>query len=231
MSRPKRINLPGCVYHIMCHGNRNDVIFVNNTDKEKFLEYLAEYAPPFEMRIHAYCLMDMHLHLLLESRKPNLSEYMRRLLTAYTVWFNRRHQTRGHLFAGRFKSLVVERGEYLVNVSRYIHRNPVEAGVVDDAVDYPWSSMRIYGEKAPSKLVYTKEILRWFGNRRQKYIRFVREGLDRELKSLILSQRYMGSEDFAKRMNIRLKRENQPDTNRPRYRGSTPALTSWKSKG
>ena len=154
--------------------------------------------------------MNTHLHLLIESRKSNLSEFMRRLLTAYTVWFNRRHQTRGHLFAGRFKSLVVERGDYLVSVSRYIHRNPLEAGIVDDAGDYPWSSMRIYEGKALSKLIYTKEILNWFGNRRTKYIKFVQEGMDIEIKSLILSQRFMGSEDFARRMNIRLKRENQP---------------------
>ena len=210
MSRPKRINLPDCVYHIVCRGNRNEVVFGDNKDKEKFLEYLAQYIKPFEMRIHAYCLMDTHLHILLESRKPNLSEFMRRLLTAYTVWFNVRHQTHGHLFAGRFKSLVVERGDYLVSVSRYIHRNPVEAGVAKNAEDYPWSSMRIYAGKAPSKLIHTKEILHWFGNRRKKYIKFVREGLDSEIKSLILSQRFMGSEDFARRMNIRLKRKNQP---------------------
>jgi REP element-mobilizing transposase RayT len=105
--------------------------------------------------------MDTHLHLLLESRKSNLSEFMRRLLTAYTVWFNKRHQIHGHLFAGRFKSLVVERGEYLVSVSRYIHRNPVEAGLVDNAEDYPWSSMRIYAGKASSKIIYAKEILYW----------------------------------------------------------------------
>jgi putative transposase len=210
MSRPKRINLPGCVYHIMCRGNRSETVFADDKDKDKFLEYLIQYIEPFEMRIHAYCLMDTHLHLMIESRKPNLSEFMRRLLTAYTVWFNRRHRTCGHLFAGRFKSLVVERGEYLVSVSRYIHRNPVEAGMVDEAEDYPWSSMRIYAGKVQPGFVYTREILHWFGNKRRKYIKFVRDGLDSEIKSLILSQRFMGSEEFAKRMNIRLERENQP---------------------
>ena len=154
--------------------------------------------------------MDTHLHLLIESRKMNLSEFMHRLLTAYTVWFNKKHQTHGHLFAGRFKSLVVERGEYLVAVSRYIHRNPVEASLVKNSEDYPWSSMRIYAGRASPGFIHTREILYWFGNRKQKYIKFVREGLDREIKTLMLAQRYMGSEAFAKRMNIRLKRENQP---------------------
>jgi len=228
MTRPKRINLPGCVYHIICRGNRNDVVFGDDKDKEKFLEYLTQYIEPFEMRVHAYCLMDTHLHLMIESRKSNLSEFMRRLLTAYTVWFNRRHRTHGHVFAGRFKSLVVERGEYLVSVSRYIHRNPLEAGLVDNAEDYPWSSMRIYEGKASSKLIYTKEILYWFGNRRQKYIKFVNEGLDSELQSLILSQRFMGSEDFAKRMNIRLKRENQPGAMTKAERRAWQEEKIWK---
>ena len=89
MSRPKRINLSGCVYHIICRANRDDVVFEDNNDKERFLEYLSDYAEQFDMRIHVYCLMDTHFHLLIESRKPNLSEFMRRLLTAYTVWFHR----------------------------------------------------------------------------------------------------------------------------------------------
>ena len=134
--------------------------------RECFLEYLTGYLEQFEMRIYAYCLMHTHFHLLIESRKSNLSEYMRRLLTAYTVWFNRRHQTRGHLFAGRFKSIVVERGDYLVAVSRYIHRNPVDASLVKNAEDYPWSSMRVYAGKREPGFVYTREILSWFGNRK-----------------------------------------------------------------
>ena len=164
MTRPKRINLPGCVYHVICRADQDDVVFTGDQDKERFLEYLGDYAQQFSIRIHAYCLMDTHLHLLIETRKPNLSEFMRRLLTAYTVWFNRRHQTRGHLFAGRFKSIVVERGDYLVAVSRYIHLNPVEASLVKNAEDYPWSSMKFYSGKARSGLIHTKEILYWFGN-------------------------------------------------------------------
>jgi len=103
MSRPKRINLSGCVYHIICRANRDDVVFEGTNDKERFLEYLGYYAEQFDIRIHVYCLMDTHFHLLIESRKPNLSELMRRLLTAYTVWFHRIHRTHGHLFAGHFK--------------------------------------------------------------------------------------------------------------------------------
>jgi len=228
MSRPKRINLLGCVYHIICRANRNDVVFEDQRDKEKFLEYFSEYAEQFDVRIHVYCLMNTHLHLLIETRKSNLSEFMRRLLTAYTVWFHRRHQTHGHLFAGRFKSLVVERGDYLIAVSRYIHQNPVDASLVKNAEDCPWSSMRIYAGKERPHFVYTREILSWFGNRRQKYIQFVREGLDEEIKTLIRFQSYVGSEAFVKRMNIRLKRENQPRAMTKDGRRAWREEESWK---
>ncbi len=122
-----------------------------------FLKNLTDYLEQFEIRIHAYGLMDTHFHLLIESRKSNLSEYLRRVLTACAVWFNKRHHTRGHIFAGRFKSIVVERGYYLVAVSRYIHRNPVEASIVRNAEDYAWSSMRVYTGK--SEMGFTKK--RW----------------------------------------------------------------------
>ena len=143
--------------------------------------------------------MDTHPHLLMETLKPNLSEFMRRLLIAYTVWFHKKHQTHGHLFAGRFKSLVVDKGEYLIEVSRYIHRNPVEADLVKKAEDFAWSSMRVYAGKVQPGFVHTREILHWFKNSREKYVKFVREGLDSEIQSLILAQRFVGSEDFAKR--------------------------------
>ena len=210
MTRPKRINLAGCVFHVICRADQDDVVFTEDKDKERFLEYLGEYAEQFDMRIHAYCLMDTHLHLLIETQKPNLSEFMRRLLTAYTVWFHKKHHTHGHLFAGRFKSLVVDKEEYLVEVSRYIHRNPVEADLVKKAEDFAWSSMRIYAGRMQSGLVHTREILHWFKNSREKYVRFVREGLESEIQSLILAQRFVGNEDFAKRVNIRLKREKKP---------------------
>ena len=229
MSRPKRINLAGCVYHVICRAEQHNVVFTEDKDKERFLEYLTDYMEQFEMRIHAYCLMDTHFHLLIESRKSNLSEFMRRLLTAYTVWFHKKHRTHGHLFSGRFKSLVVERGEYLIEVSRYIHRNPVEASLVRNAEDYSWSSMQVYAGKEKPGFIYMREVLYWFGNRRKKYVKFVREGLDSEIKSLILAQRFMGSEAFAKRMNIRLKRENQPRAMTKSERQTWREEEKWKA--
>jgi REP element-mobilizing transposase RayT len=206
MSRPIRIDLPFCLYHVMSRGNVGSLIFIDDKDRKKFHFYLGKYTELFSFRVHAYCLMDAHIHLLVESSNQSLSEYIRRLLTAYTVWFHRRHGTWGHLFAGRFKSLVVDKGSYLVAVSRYIHRNPVDAGLVKSAKDYPWSSMRAYlrSDVAPPFL-FTGEILGWFRGDVKEYEKFVREGLEREIKPKILAQRFIGGENFTKRMHARLK--------------------------
>ena len=206
MARPIRIDLPFCLYHVMIRGNVGSLIFLDNKDRKKFIFYLGKYAEIFSFRVHAYCLMDTHIHLLVESTKQSLSEFMHRLLTAYTVWFHRRHGTWGHLFAGRFKSLVVDKGSYLAAVSRYIHRNPVDADLVKSAKDYPWSSMRGYlRSEVALPFLYTREILGWFQGDVKEYDKFVREGMDEEVKPRILAQRFIGGEDFTKRMQARLK--------------------------
>ncbi|MBN1902841.1 transposase [Candidatus Sumerlaeota bacterium] len=210
MARPKRINIPFCLYHVISRGNPNAPIFRENADKNKFLYYLDKYADLYSFRIHAYCLMETHLHLLLESSEQNLPDLMHRLLTAYTVWFNRRHETWGHLFSGRYKSLVVDKGSYLVAVSRYIHLNPVEAGLVEQAQDYTWSSMKYYlhPESAPPYL-YTKEILSWFHDNVAEHEKFVREGMSEENKPKILAQRFVSGEFFADRLQERLKSDDK----------------------
>ncbi len=205
MARPPRINLPSCLYHILCRGNLHDPVFLTDADFRVFLRYLNKYAILFSFRIHAYCLMKTHVHLLAESKEANISEFMRRLLTAYTVAFHRSHRTHGHLFSGRFKSLVVERGNYLIALSRYIHLNPVEAGLVKRAEDYPWSSMRGYVKQTQvPPFLFTDEILQWFQNNPAQYVQFIREGLSEETKPEIMRQRFIGSQAFARRISSRL---------------------------
>ncbi len=204
MARPPRINLPFCLYHIMCRGNLHEAVFLINADRHRFLKCLEKYSKIFDFRIHAWCLMDTHVHLLAESTRPNLSEFMRRLLLAYTVWFHRRHNTHGHIFSGRFKSIVVDKASYLLSVSRYIHLNPVEAGFIKRAEDYPWSSMRFYlkPHKAPDFL-YTKEVLLWFDGKAKEYAKFVHEGLNEETKPQVLAQAFIGSKAFVNRIKKR----------------------------
>jgi len=164
------------------------------------MEYLARYHNLLSIRIHAWCLMTNHFHLLLETQdRPALSEFMRRLLTAYTVYFNRRHQRHGHLFQGRFKSFVVDKADYLLELSRYIHCNPKRPE------SYTGSSLRYYINGGEPNYLYSSEILSWFDGNRRKYAEFVQEGFTEEITPEILRQRYIGGTSFADRMDKRLK--------------------------
>jgi len=185
-------------------------IFPGDKDCRSFLHYLKKYSAVFSFRIHAFCLMPTHVHLLAESTHANLSEFMRRLLISYTLGFHKRHSTRGHVFAGRFRSLVVEHGDYMLAASRYIHLNPVEAESCDEAGEYEWSSMKYYEKpKTAPQWLCTSEILGWFGKKPKMYKRFVEEGLNEELKPLVWSQRFVGGRAFSRRIQARLDKSNE----------------------
>ena len=125
MARPLRIERPGGRYHVTARGNERKNIFRDDTDRYHFLELLSELGERFGMRVHAYVLMDNHFHLLVETLEANLSRGMQWLGVSYSVWFNRRHRRAGHLFQGRFKSLIVEVDAGWQEVARYVHLNPV----------------------------------------------------------------------------------------------------------
>lgn len=206
MVRPKRIDLPFSLYHVFSRTNTGDKAFLCNKDDDKFLYYLSKYCGIFDFKVHAWCFMPTHFHLLLESReRPALSDFMHHQLTAYTVFFNRYHGRHGHLFQGRFNSYIVDKTNYLVALSRYIHFNPVEAKMVDAAEDYRWSSMRCYRHGFEPAFLCTKEILSFFSGDRDEYVKFVHEGLTEETKPMVLQQSFVGDSDFAKRIRKRLK--------------------------
>jgi len=125
MARPLRIEYPGAFYHVTSRGNEQKDIFKNRRDREKFLKYLASATQRYAATVHSYCLMSNHYHLLLETPEGNLSEIMRHINGAYTTYFNIKRKRSGHLFQGRYKSILIEADEYLVELSRYIHLNPV----------------------------------------------------------------------------------------------------------
>lgn len=206
MVRPKRIDLPFILYHVMSRTNSGDVSFTDDKEYIKFLHYLEKYTVLFSFRLHAWCLMPNHFHLLLESaNQPALSELLRRLLTAYTIYFNRKNERHGHLFQGRFKSYVVDKAEYLLSLSRYIHRNPSSLSRSRDITSYKWSSLRYYIHGGEPQFLYTKEILNWFKGNRRKYEHFVLEDVVEETKMEITRQKYIGSQDFVRRMSKRIK--------------------------
>ena len=144
MSRPLRIEFPDAWYHVMNRGRRAEKIFIDATDYQVFVDLLKETAETWNIKIAAYCLISNHYHILLTTPEANISRSMRHLNGVYTQRFNRRHRVDGPLFRGRYKSIVVGADPYLLQLVRYIHKNPVKAGLVEKPEQYPWSSHRGY---------------------------------------------------------------------------------------
>jgi putative transposase len=144
MSRPLRIEYPGAWYHVMNRGRRREEVFLSRTDYESFLEVLRETSAGWNIKVAAYCLMPNHYHLLVTTPEGNISRCMRHINGIYTQRFNRQHQTDGQVFRGRYKAVLVEADSHLLEVLRYIHRNPIRAGMAEAVDDYPWSSHRGY---------------------------------------------------------------------------------------
>ena len=159
MARPLRIEYEGAFYHVTSRGNEKKEIFKNRRDREQFLSYLQSAVERYDAVIHAYCLMTNHYHLLLETPRGNLSQIMRHLNGAYTTYFNVKRQRSGHLFQGRYKAIIVEADEYALELSRYLHLNPVRAGIVSRPQDHEWSSYRGYAGISPAPLWLTQNLI------------------------------------------------------------------------
>ena len=150
MSRPLRIEYAGALYHVTARGDNKADIYLDDGDREQFLVTLEEVCRRFNWVLHTYCLMDNHYHLLIETPESNLSLGMRQLNGVYTQRFNRKHGRVGHVFQGRFKSILVQKESYLLELARYIVLNPVRARMVRSAKNWPWSSYQAtIGEAAP----------------------------------------------------------------------------------
>ncbi|MGQ0666059.1 MAG: REP-associated tyrosine transposase [Nitrospiraceae bacterium] len=205
MARPLRIEFPGAVYHITSRGNARQDIVVDDRDRTQFLAGLAQVVDRHGWRCHAYCLMDNHYHLLVETPAPNLSQGMRQLNGPYTQAYNRRHQRVGHLFQGRFTAILVEKEAHLLELCRYVVLNPVRARMVAHPRQWGWSSYRATaGETNAPDWLTTDWILAAFGRRREsaqaRYRSFVAEGRDRSPPwEHLTGQIYLGSEEFVAR--------------------------------
>ena len=178
MGRAWRIEFEGAYYHLMSRGNDGQHIYLNAGDRRLFLETISDMSDRFEIDVFAYVLMHNHYHLLIRTNRANLTKAMHWLGTTYTRRFNNRNQKRGHLFQGRYKSILIQNDAYVMKLSCYIHRNPLKAGIVDRLVEYKWSSYRAYayGKDAPDWLG-TELILSHFkgSNRHARYRKKVQE--------------------------------------------------------
>ncbi len=148
MSRPLRIEYPGAWHHVMNRGRRSEKIFFDDEDREIFIKTIREAVDLWGLRISAYCLMSNHYHLLVQSPDGNLSRSMRHINGVYTQRFNRRHKKEGQLFRGRYKAVLVDSDNHLLEVLRYIHLNPLRASIIKSLRDYSWSSHQGYLSRA-----------------------------------------------------------------------------------
>ena len=206
MARPLRIEYPGAVYHVTGRGNEKKANFRTDADRMAFLDTLQRASLRYHWLCHAYCLMDNHYHLLIETPDGNLSLGMRQLNGVYTQWFNKRHKRVGHLLQGRFKAVLIQKDSHLLEACRYVVLNPVRAKMADHPQKWPWSSYEATaGLKEAHPCLRTDWILSQFASRRKTaqaaYRKFVREGMQaRSLWKDLRAQSILGEDDFAERL-------------------------------
>jgi REP element-mobilizing transposase RayT len=212
MARPLRIQYPGAVYHITCRGNDRKNIFRDNLDRKKILEILVRSVMIYKVKLSSYVLMDNHFHLLVETPLGNLSEFMRQFNITYTGYYNRRHKRIGHLYQGRYKSILVDKEAYLSVLSRYIHLNPVKVKSmlklpieerIKKLTRYPWSSLQGYlnGNRRLSFIDYGMVLGQYGGNTemaRKKYkdLLYAELSKDIDIKDKIIGQSLIGRAEF-----------------------------------
>jgi REP element-mobilizing transposase RayT len=219
MARQLRLEYAGAIYHVMSRGDRQEAIFLDDEDRRRFLKTLGEACEKAGWQVHAFCLMGNHFHLVVETPQPTLVAGMKWFLGTYTQRFNARHRMRGHLFAGRYKSLLVDGSDdmYLRVVCDYVHLNPVRAGLValdGKMADYAWSSFPQYlkpPRKRPGWLRVDRVLGEW-GIRRDNVAgrrefgdlmevrRRVEGHADEKLWSGIRRGWRFGAEDFLERL-------------------------------
>jgi REP-associated tyrosine transposase len=204
MSRPLRITYPDAFYHITSRGNEQKAVFKTRNDRTKFLEYLESSSERYDAVIHAYCMMDNHYHLLLETPSGNLPQIMRHINGAYTTYFNVKRDRSGHLFQGRYKAILVDRDEYAKELSRYIHLNPVRAKIVEHPEEYEWSSYVYYiGRKKKPEWLNTDFILGYFGRKKsiaekgyQQFVNILEKAEYESPLKDVVSSTLLGPSDF-----------------------------------
>ena len=199
MARPYRLQGENYLYHIISRGDDRKKIYTISSDYDRFMDYVMKAKTRYQFSLYAYCLMANHFHLLLETMLPNISRIIHYIKGSYTTYYNIRHRRTGHLFQGRFKSIVVDKDTYFLELTRYIHLNPVYAGIVHDPVAYSRSSYRAYMGKK-DEYIDRDKVKKYLGMTRAEYHGFVLDGMKKPKDPLkeVYAGFLLGSVGFIK---------------------------------
>jgi len=207
MARKPRIEFPGALHHVIARGNQRRDIFCDDADRVRYLTRLKEYKTRHKFMLYAYVLMSNHVHLLIETRQTGLAKIMQGLHQTYTQGYNRRHGTVGHVLQGRYHAILCDRETYLLQLTRYIHLNPVRARLVRDPADYPWSGHLEYIGTSHRALVDVDLVLGSFtecaDTARKQYDAFVRDdlaGTNRPEYYRVRERQVLGDERFLEKV-------------------------------
>jgi REP element-mobilizing transposase RayT len=212
MARPLRIQYSGAIYHVTCRGNERKEIFKDDWDRKTFLEILTKSSKVYNIKIFSYILMENHFHLLIETPLGNLGEFMRHFNITYTSYYNRRHNRVGHLYQGRYKSILVDKESYLSVLSRYIHLNPIRIKAMEQKTDeekiqhvrnYKWSSLPGYINKGErQQFVDYAMVLEEYGGAEDRgrvaYKKRIYDDISEklEIKDKVIGQSIIGGKTF-----------------------------------
>ncbi|ACH37796.1 transposase, Y1_Tnp domain-containing [Citrifermentans bemidjiense Bem] len=218
MPRKPRLHFPNATYHVIIRGNDGTDIFFSDQDRTKFYSLLREAIEGFNFRLHAFCLMTNHAHFVLQVGKIPLSRILQNISQRYTQWINSTHSRTGHVFQGRYKAILIDADEYLLQLVRYVHRNPIRAHIVDDLGKYWWSSHCVYLGRENLSWVTTDFVLSQFASQeitaRARYLDFVADHIDdgrrKEFYSGMCDGRILGDDDFTDNA-ILTARQEPPD--------------------
>jgi putative transposase len=222
MARKPRIVYPGALYHVILRGNDGQTIFFDDKDRTRFYLLLQEGLERFGHRVHGFCLMTNHVHLAIQMGEIPLSRILQNLSFRYTRWVNWCQKRSGHLFQGRYKAVLVDADVYLQELVRYIHLNPVRAGIVNEPEDYGWSGHRAYLGLETIPWLTTDWVLSQFSKRlslaRKAYTSFVHGGKkgshqEQYHKGTEIDSRILGDDDFIDRVLDRKPRRLRPRAN------------------
>jgi putative transposase len=208
MARSMRIQFPGAYYHIISRGNNRQSIFFDDFDRLLFLRILGRTQRSYSWKCFAYVLMNNHYHLFIQISKCNLSEGMRDINGIYTQKINKRHKRIGHIFQGRYKSILVDSDSYFTELTRYILLNPIRAGIATQVDTWPWSSYHnMFNNKFPYLKIETHSILENFSLNSHEahriFLEFLNDGITKSTSLPLPTGNILGPKDFITKLNIK----------------------------